>query len=105
VSLTQLVQAAEELRHEAETAGVEKNAARSELLKLRDQLGGRNKLARRLDVSGPYLGRVLRGEKPITSRLIAKIGQLTQSEEEPGITSSAQTISESENSHVSDPTG
>ena len=29
---------------------------------LRDEVGGRNKLARLLGVTGPYLGRVLRGE-------------------------------------------
>ena len=35
-----------------------------ELKRLRDRVGGRNKLAELLGVSGPYLGRVLRGEKP-----------------------------------------
>ena len=37
------------------------------------QLGGRNKLAAALGVSGPYLGRVLRGEKPMTVEIIERL--------------------------------
>ncbi len=37
------------------------------------QLGGRNKLAAALGVSGPYLGRVLRGIKPLSTELISKL--------------------------------
>ena len=39
------------------------------------QVGGRNKLAKLLCVAGPYIGRVLNGEKPMTERLAAKLAQ------------------------------
>ena len=36
----------------------------------REHVGGRNKLAKLLGVTGPYLGRVLSGEKPMTEELL-----------------------------------
>ena len=36
--------------------------------------GGRNKLAAAIGVSGPYLGRVLSGKKPMTEELIERMG-------------------------------
>ena len=39
-------------------------------------LGGRNALAKLLGVSGPYLGRVLSGAKPLSSELMARFRQL-----------------------------
>jgi hypothetical protein len=47
---------------------------------LKGTLGGRNKLAKTLDVSGPYMGRVLRGEKPMTAELIGRIKRLVDVE-------------------------
>jgi plasmid maintenance system antidote protein VapI len=35
--------------------------------------GGRNKLAELLGVSGPYLGRVLGGKKPMTAEMIERL--------------------------------
>ena len=37
------------------------------------EMGGRNKLAAALGVSGPYLGRVLGRKKPMTPELIEKL--------------------------------
>jgi transcriptional regulator with XRE-family HTH domain len=42
------------------------------------QVGGRNKLALVLGVSGPYLGRVLSGKKPMTVELIRRLRELYQ---------------------------
>ena len=42
------------------------------LRRLRDEVGGRNKLAKLLGFTGPHLGRVLRGEKPMTEELVEK---------------------------------
>ena len=36
-------------------------------------MGGRNKLAAALGVSGPYLGRVLGEKKPMTAELIERL--------------------------------
>jgi hypothetical protein len=41
----------------------------------RCHVGGRNKLAKLLCVSAPYLGGVLRGEKPMTEELAEKVAQ------------------------------
>jgi hypothetical protein len=37
------------------------------------ELGGRNKLAKLLDFSGPYIRRVLSVEKPITAEVVQSI--------------------------------
>ena len=47
---------------------------------LRDEVGGRNKLARLLGVTGPYLGRVLRGEKPMTEELAERLAHIRNSD-------------------------
>jgi hypothetical protein len=75
-SLMKLFRAAEALRHEADPIGAAMEKALTELRRLRDQVGGRNKLAKLLGVTGPYLGRVLRGEKPMTDELAAKIEEM-----------------------------
>jgi hypothetical protein len=49
------------------------------LQKLREFLslvGSQNKLAKMLGVSRPYLGRVLSGEKPITVKMIERLGAI-----------------------------
>ena len=72
-SLLKLAQAAEELRQEAnqeaEMLGRWLTIAHEE----RDRAGGRNKLARALGVSAPYIGRVLNGEKPMTEELAERL--------------------------------
>jgi DNA-binding transcriptional regulator YdaS (Cro superfamily) len=58
-----------------ETEPVEAENARW-LRKARDffsLVGSQNKLAKLLGVSRPYLGRVLRGEKPITAGMIERL--------------------------------
>ena len=46
-----------------------------DLRRLKDKVGGRNKLAKLLGVTGPYVGRVLSGEKPMTEELIERLAQ------------------------------
>jgi transcriptional regulator with XRE-family HTH domain len=71
-SLRQLVQAAEELRREAAATEAQARSCLENLRNLRDKVGGRNKLAKLLGVSAPYLGRVLRGKKLATEQLVQK---------------------------------
>jgi len=72
-SMMNLFRAAEALRQEADPIGAAKEKALTELRRLREKVGGRNKLAKLLGVTGPYLGRVLRGEKPMTEELIKRL--------------------------------
>jgi hypothetical protein len=58
---------------EADPKAAAIDRALEELRRLCLQVGGRNKLAKLLGVSAPYLGRVLRGEKPMTEELIARL--------------------------------
>jgi len=53
--------------------------ALEELRRLRDQVGGRNKLAKLLGVTGPYLGRVLRRDKPMTEELAERLAHTRNS--------------------------
>jgi hypothetical protein len=64
-----LFRAAEALRQEADSIAAAMGNTLEELWRLR------NKLAKLLGVTGPYLGRVLRGEKPMTEELAAKLAQ------------------------------
>jgi hypothetical protein len=76
-SLMKLFLAAEALRQEADPIAAAKDGALKELRRLRsNKTYGRNQLARMLDVTGPYIGRILSGEKPMTEELIDKIVQL-----------------------------
>ena len=77
-SLMKLFRAAEALRQEADPIAAAMDKALEELRRLRDEVGGRNKLAKLLGVTGPYLGRVLRGDKPMTEELVEKIAQNPQ---------------------------
>jgi len=54
------------LRQEVDLIAAAKEKALEELRRLRDKVGGRNKLAKLLGVSRRHLGRVLRREKPMT---------------------------------------
>jgi hypothetical protein len=63
------------LRQEADPAAAAMDKALKGLRRLKDKVGGRNKLAKLLGVTGPYLGRVLSGEKPMTEELVERFAQ------------------------------
>ena len=75
-SLMKLFRAGEALRQEADPVAAAMDKALKDLRRLKDKVGGRNKLAKKLGVTGPYIGRVLTGEKPMTEELIDKMVQL-----------------------------
>jgi hypothetical protein len=68
-----LFRAAETLRQEADPIAAAMDRALKDLRWLKDRVGGRNKLAELLGVTGPYVGRVLSGEKPTTEDLAEKL--------------------------------
>jgi hypothetical protein len=72
-SLLRLVKAAELLCHETEPVEVENAKWLQKARELLGLVGSQNKLAKVLDVSRPYLGRVLSGEKPITAEMIERL--------------------------------
>lgn len=72
-SLRRIAHAIEELRHEAEAVAHVNEDWLGYARRLRDEVGGRNKLAKFLGVSAPYLGRVLKGEKPMTAEVVARL--------------------------------
>jgi hypothetical protein len=78
-SLMKLFRAAEALRQEADPAAAAMDKALTDLRRLGDKVGGRNKLAKLLGVSGPYIGRVLSGEKPMTEELAQRIDRSSDS--------------------------
>ena len=67
----------EELRREAENKISEDQVWLRKFNELRDLLGGRNKLARFLGVSPPYLGRILSRKKPMTAEILEKFKTAT----------------------------
>jgi Helix-turn-helix len=75
-SLFRLVRATEQLRHETEPAEVENAKWLQKARELLSLVGSQNKLAKVLGVSRPFLGRVLRGEKPITAKMIERLGAI-----------------------------
>ena len=75
-SLMKLFRAAEALRQQADPAAAAMEKALEELRWLQDKAGGRNKLAKLLGITGPYLGRVLREEKPMTEELARKMAEI-----------------------------
>jgi transcriptional regulator with XRE-family HTH domain len=75
-SLMKLFRAADALRQEADPIAAAMDRALKDLRRLKDKVGGRNKLAKQLGVTGPYIGRVLSGEKPMTEQLAAKVAQI-----------------------------
>jgi biopolymer transport protein ExbB/TolQ len=68
-SLMKLFRAAEALRQEADPKATAMDRALKDLRCLKEKVGGRNKLAKVIGVTGPYIGRVLKGEKPMTEEL------------------------------------
>jgi hypothetical protein len=75
-AFARLVRAAEALRQEAASIAVEKERWLDKLRELRDYVGGRNKLAKLLGISGPYLGRVLNEEKVISKKIIERVQKI-----------------------------
>jgi hypothetical protein len=72
-SLRRMAHAIEELRHEAEAvAGVNEDWL-AYARQLRDEVGGRNKLAVVLGLNPSYVGRFLNGDKPVTAALIGRL--------------------------------
>ncbi len=74
--LHRLARAAEQLRLERGPARAEKEEWLRIARTLMIDKGGRNKLANLLEVSGPYLGRVLSGQKPMTEELVRKLREV-----------------------------
>jgi hypothetical protein len=74
-SLMKLFRAAEALRQEADPVAAAMDKALKDLRRLKETVGGRNKLAKLLSVTGPYIGRVLSGEKPMTEELAKRIAE------------------------------
>jgi hypothetical protein len=72
-SLMKLFRAVEALRQEADPVAAAMDKALKDLRRLKEKVGGRNKLAKLLGVTGPYLGRVLSGEKPMTEELVERL--------------------------------
>jgi transcriptional regulator with XRE-family HTH domain len=72
-SLFQLVRAAEQLRQETESVAAVNARSVQQLREFLSVVGSQNKLAKLLGVSRPYLGRVLRGEKPITAGVFQRL--------------------------------
>ena len=72
-SLMKLFSAAEVLRQEADPIAAALDKTLGELRRLKEKVGGRNKLAKLLGVTGPYIGRVLGGEKPMTEELVERL--------------------------------
>jgi transcriptional regulator with XRE-family HTH domain len=72
-SLSQLVRAAEQLRHETEPVAAVNAGWLQKLREFLALVGSQSKLSKLLGISRPYLGRVLRGEKPITAQLIERL--------------------------------
>jgi hypothetical protein len=72
-SLFPLVRAAEQLRHETEPVEVENARWLQKARELLTLVGRQNKLAKMFGVSRPYLGRVLRGEKPMSAGMVERL--------------------------------
>jgi hypothetical protein len=77
-SLMKLFRGAEALRQEADPRATAMDRALKDLRRLKEKVGGRNKLAKVLGVTGPYIGRVLSGEKPMTEDLMRKLRESPQ---------------------------
>jgi predicted transcriptional regulator len=73
-----LFRGAEALRQEADPRATAMDRALKDLRRLKEKVGGRNKLAKVLGVTGPYIGRVLSGEKPMTEDLMRKLRESPQ---------------------------
>jgi hypothetical protein len=46
---------------------------------LMERVGGRNRLAKMLKLSPPYLGRIIRGEKPMSQNVMGRLDELQRS--------------------------
>ena len=79
--LHRLASAAEKLRLEHGPTLAERDKWLQIARELMMKMGGRNKLAVALGVSGPYLGRVLGERKPMTAEMIERFRSLSQTED------------------------
>jgi transcriptional regulator with XRE-family HTH domain len=55
--------------------------ALKDLRRLKEKVGGRNKLADLLGISRPYVGRVLKGEKPMSEELVEKLAEIRRGDQ------------------------
>jgi hypothetical protein len=78
--LQRLASAADELTREGSHTQFEAEYWLGVARELAQELGGRNKLAKPLGVSGPYLGRCSRGERPMTKGLAERVAQVSSSD-------------------------
>jgi transcriptional regulator with XRE-family HTH domain len=76
-SLFQLVRVAEQLRLETEPVAAANAKWLQKLREFLNLVGSQNKLGKMLGVTRPYLGRVLKGKKPMTAGMIERIRQST----------------------------
>jgi hypothetical protein len=72
-SLLRIAQAVEELRQVADPIAREMEDWRQVAVRLCDKVGGRNRLATIPGVSAPYLGRMLKAEKPMTAEMVERL--------------------------------
>ena len=81
-TLLRVAHAGERLRKERLATREQEQEARRALQRLSARLGGRNRLASLLNISSPYAGRLLKGERPLTheimTRISRSIGQLEE---------------------------
>ena len=75
-SLMKLFRAAEALRQEADPVAAAMDTALKDLRRLKEKVGGRNKLAKLLGVTGPYIGRVLQRGKADDGGVGRKLAQI-----------------------------
>ena len=78
-SLLSLARAAEELKQDAQAQQSEQERWRQAGMELMVQVGGRNRLAKMLKLSAPYLGRIIRGEKAMSQGVIARLTEVQRS--------------------------
>jgi hypothetical protein len=83
-AIIKLAEAADTILEERVLIHTENQMRLALLHKVREQVGGRDKLAALLDVDGPHLGRVLSEKRPMTRALFAKLIALTAAGPNPG---------------------
>ena len=75
-SMFAVVSALEGIRQEQMAAVGDQQKWLDVAKRLRDRLGSGNKLADLLEVSRPYMHRVLTGRKPLTGKMIVAVGRV-----------------------------
>ena len=72
-SLLNLAHATEELRKEVEAQAIDDLMLRANLATFCNQVGGRNALARMLGYSGPFIGRLISGDRSVSQDAIRRL--------------------------------